>query len=144
MKTLWKKDKEIRTNDNPNWKYKVYITDDETNKQLVESLATIDWETFLNRKILPNESEEQLALSLIKDENYIIGKRLVRFIRLIPNIRVIVCEFARLTPIPEPPMHIVKYRSGEPIVLDEKPEEKEKKPIKKWEDFPIKKGKIYV
>ena len=144
MKTLWKKNEKISQDEPTNWQYKLYITNDSVNNQLVESLAPMNWEEFLNRKINKNEDENVLVKFLIPNENYIIGKRLVRYIREIPNIKVIVCELARLTPLPAPTMRIIKPQRGIVMSLDDVPQNKENETKEeiKIKDSP--KGEVYV
>lgn len=91
--------KEARPVKETSWK--VYITFDEINGELIESSAPINWEEFLNRPIEPEEQEDDLFKQLIGDNYYVVGQRLVKYKYAIPYLKVIVCEMARLTKIPE-------------------------------------------
>ena len=104
----------------------------------------MNWEEFLNRKIGKNEDENVLVKYLIPDENYIIGKRLVRYIREIPNIKVIVCELARLTPLPVPTARIIKPQRGIVMSLDDAPQQKENEQAEKIKIKDSPKGEVYV
>ena len=57
----------------------------------------MNWSEFLNQDV-DNEKEEDLLPMLVTGNFYIVGKRLVKFDHLIPNVKVVVCELARLTP----------------------------------------------
>ena len=95
--------KERTTNEENSWKpnWKVYITFDQINDELVESSAPINWEEFLNRHIAPSEQEEDLFKELQADNFYLVGQRLVKYKYAIPYLKVIVCELAKLTKTPE-------------------------------------------
>lgn len=110
------------------WHYKLYVRNDETNGQLVEGLANLNWPEFLNREIPPGATEDDLAHTLVNGEYYVIGKRLVKYLYTIPVTHVIVCDFARLTPKPEE--HYEKWRRSHSMVsavnLDSEEYRKEK------------------
>ena len=57
----------------------------------------MDWTEFLNKDV-SNENEEDLFQMLTVGNFYIVGKRLVKYLYAIPNVKVIVCELARLSP----------------------------------------------
>ena len=143
MKTFWKKNEETPKHDEVKWQYKLYITSDDTNGQLVESLAPLNWAEFLNRKIYSSENEENLVKYLVPNQYYIIGKRLVKFLHELPHIKVVVCELAKLTPTVQPIPHLVKAKVDEIRSLDEKINEQKEK-LKQIEIGEPKEGKIYV
>lgn len=91
--------KETRTNEEEprSYEWKVYITFDQINGELIESSAPINWNEFLNRPIAPSEQEEDLFKELQSDNFYLVGQRLVKYKYAIPYLKVIVCEMARLT-----------------------------------------------
>ena len=81
----------------------------------------MNWSEFLNRDV-DNENEDDLATMLVPDNFYIVGKRLVKFEYLIPNVKVVVCKLARLTP--ETFMNRFGMSMNHQTSLDEKGEAK--------------------
>ena len=126
LKTLRKKKTESGTDNQViptrkqyhSWHYKLYVRSDETNRQLVEGLADINWAEFLNKDIPPGATEDDLAHELIVGDYYVVGKRLVKYCYTLPNSHVIVSDFARLTPEPEEEHYEKWRRRHAPHVVD--------------------------
>lgn len=115
--------------------YKVYVRSDEVNGQLVEGLAPITWPEFLNHEIPEGATEDDLAHTLVPGEFYVVGKRLVKYLYTITATRIIVCDLARLTPVPDDNYKQWKHRyaNAHPVDLDadeyKKQEEEKKKEV---------------
>lgn len=85
----------------PNWRYKLYVRFDEINGNLVEGLTPINWAEFLNRPIDDGSQEVDLVRLLTPGNLYMVGERLVRYQYEISETKIVVCDLARLSPKPE-------------------------------------------